>query len=39
MHPKGLVTHFQKIVIAYYAMAYFFGNVRVLSRRILLNLC
>ena len=31
MRPKGLVTYFQKIVIAYYAMAYCFGDVRVLS--------
>ena len=27
MHPKDLVTHFQKIVIVYYAMAYYFGDI------------
>ena len=39
MHPKDLVTHFQKMVIVYYAIAYCFGDVRVWIRRILLNFC
>ena len=39
MHPKDLSTHFQKMVIIYYAMAYCFVDNRVWIRRILLNVC
>ena len=39
MHPKGLVFHFQKMLIVYYAMTYCFGDVRVSNQIISLNLC
>ena len=39
MHPKGLVLHFQKMVIVYYAMTYCVGEIRVWSQIISLNFC
>ena len=39
MHLKGLFLHFQKMVIVYYAMTYFFGDISVRNQTILLNFC
>ena len=38
-YPKDLVTHFQKMVIVYYAIAYCFRDVRLWIQKILLNFC
>ena len=37
MHLKGLFLHFQKMVIVYHAMTYFFGDIRVRNQIILLT--